>query len=136
MTSIDFPEANLALAKDQPQYQTLFTAMSGEPEFHMTVCLQLTDEEVDEIVRTRKIWHTQSTFGKGFSPIRMSTTNPFVSPVITDLQPMDENRTPVEEWDKTHYVNEWITGLQGLGPCINCGRQEQEHFWSSRQCKL
>lgn len=146
MKSIDFPEANLPLAKDQPEYQTLYVHFQKftVPYFPMTACFQLTDEEVEEIVRTRKLWFTQSTFGKGFSPITLSLMNPYENPIITDKIPDDENRTPAEAWDKTHFLSR-IKVPEGAEnkllivdrtPCLNCNKMEEEHYWSSRQCEL
>lgn len=144
MKSIDFPKANVALAKDQPQYQTLFVYMDktgNDPNGEVTCCFELTDEEIAEIVRTKKAWFTQVTFGRGYAPVRMSFASPFV-PEDSEATspPMDENRTPADVWDKTHYA-----GTKGIifpgqgfivvGPCKNCGAEEQEHFWSSRQCQ-
>ena len=43
----------------------------------MTACFELNKEEIDEIIRTGKIWHTQMLFGANFQPIIMSTQNPF-----------------------------------------------------------
>lgn len=100
MRSIDFPQANLPLAKDQPEYETLHVhvetkqveippriAEQGEVipgkiediSWSMTACFELSDEEIEEIVRTRKLWYTQMVFGKQFQPIRMRTQNPFIT---------------------------------------------------------
>lgn len=78
MTSLQFEGANVALAKDQPEYETLHVL--HQPDEHgspMTACFQLTPEEIAEIVATGCIWHTQWTFGHAFQPIRMSTSKPF-----------------------------------------------------------
>ena len=78
MTSADFPQRNVELAKDQPEYETLYSHVDqSRPETPVTCCFDLTDEEIEEIVRTRKIWHTQWTFGHPFQPISMTTSNPF-----------------------------------------------------------
>jgi len=144
MNSIDFPKANIQLAKDQPQYRTLFIHVdkSGrDPEGNVTCCFELSEEEVQEIVRTKKLWFTQVTFNRGFSPIRMSTTTPF-TPEESEAEtvPADENRTPVEMWNKTHYKGTEGTIYPGQGyiihgPCANCQKEEEHHFWSTRQCE-
>lgn len=83
MRSIEFPQANIALAKDQPEYETLHVhADINDPTLPMTACFELSPEEVMEIYRTGKIWFTQLTFGKPFQPIRMSTSNPYVQEEI------------------------------------------------------
>jgi len=138
MQSIDFPEANLPLAKDQPQYRTLYVHVNKkDPTVEMTCCMELSEEEIAEIVSTKKVFFTQVTFGRGYSPIRMSTTNPFIVPIITDKQPADENRISADEWDRTHYRDSHTHVVHDEeGPCINCGNAEANHFWSSRQCEL
>lgn len=99
MTSIKFPEANAALAKDQPEYQTLFVFVemkdipvkvpaadvhilgqerTKQVPWSMTACFELTDEEIEEMVRTKKLWFTQMTMGNLFQPVIMSTQNPFL----------------------------------------------------------
>lgn len=91
MESAKFEEANLALAEDQPEYQTLHgylerkTLVDAQGKTHnapwsFTACFQLTDEEVEEIVRTRKIWYRQMLFGHAFHPIRMATRKDEVLP--------------------------------------------------------
>lgn len=145
MKSIDFPKANVALAKDQPQYQTLFVHVDKtgrDREVQVTCCMELSEEEVNEIVRTKKMWFTQVTFGRGYNPIRMQLSSPFTAEESeSNTNPMDENRTAVEEWNRTHFKGTEGTVFPGQGyvihgPCSNCGRDETEHFWSSRQCKL
>lgn len=79
MKAADFPQRNVLLAENQPEYETLPAHVDTDaPELPFTTCFELSDEEVEEIVRTRRIWHTQLTFGHAFQPVRMATTNPFV----------------------------------------------------------
>lgn len=106
MKAVQFPEANIQLAESQEEYETLpiwmdldedkqptMTMMADaggnlsmqrrDPYGEAAYCMELTDEEVEEIVRTRKIWGVQSTFWNSFQPIRMSTQNPFNQPNLT-----------------------------------------------------
>ncbi len=92
MKSVTFPEANCELAKDQPEYETLHVfvekkeiAVRDHPHddlsieeipWSMTACFELTDEEIADIVATRKIWHKQMLFGNKFQPILMTTSKP------------------------------------------------------------
>lgn len=144
MKSVDFPQANLPLAKDQPQYQTLFVRF--EPQTYgspMRACFELSDEEIEEIVKTKRLWFQQLTFGNGFSPIHMSFQSPFpeiVNPFF-NIEPMDENRTPADLWNSTHYKDDKAIDVVSARisietVCANCGKKEEEHYWSSRQCKL
>ncbi|MDF2189293.1 hypothetical protein [Paraflavitalea sp. CAU 1676] len=80
MQPIEFPEANLILGKDQPEYRPppVFLDRS-DPSTPMTACFELSDEEVAEIVATRRIYNTQRTFGKLYHPILLTTRNPFTN---------------------------------------------------------
>lgn len=87
MIAIDFPQRNVMLAENQPEYETLpihvpldENGVLTDAESPCTCCFQLNKEEIDEIVRTGQIWFTQYTFGNAFSPITMSTQNPFENP--------------------------------------------------------
>ncbi|HEY8690543.1 MAG TPA: hypothetical protein VIM07_15005 [Chitinophagaceae bacterium] len=96
MIAVDFPQRNLMLAEDQPEYETLpvfcemkevivpnkpndpqLAIMTKNVPWTMTAYFALNKEEIDEIVRTGKIWHKQCLFGGDFQPIMMSTQNPF-----------------------------------------------------------
>ena len=96
MIAADFEQRNMMLAEDQPEYETLpaycevreiiIPNSPNDPQlaiitktvpWSITCCFQLNKEEIEEIVRTGKIWHTQMLFGSNFQPIIMSTQNPF-----------------------------------------------------------
>lgn len=89
MNFIDFPQSNLNLAENQPEYQTvpvfvdykqMMNPATGEPvnvPWSMTCVNGLSDEEINEIVRTRKIYYRQMLFGNQFQPIFLSTKDPF-----------------------------------------------------------
>jgi hypothetical protein len=103
MTAIDFPQRNVLLAEDQPEYETLpvycetqemivpnrpndpqLAIMTKEVPWSMTACFQLNKEEMDQVAATGQIWFTQMLFGNNFQPIRMSVLNPFESEEPTD----------------------------------------------------
>lgn len=93
MKAVDFPQRNVMLAENQPEYETLpvyceiktisvASGHSGVPSekeipWSMTACFELSDKEIEEIVATKKIWHRQMLYGSNFQPILMSTQNPF-----------------------------------------------------------
>ena len=96
MIGVDFPQRNLMLAEDQEEYETLpvfvemqdvivpnkpndpqLAVMTKTVPWSMTCCFELNKEEIDEIVRTGKLWYKQMLFGNMFQPISMSTQNPF-----------------------------------------------------------
>jgi hypothetical protein len=88
MTPIDFPQRNLMLAEDQPEYQTLpvFVDQREVPTqegpkaipWSMTCVYEFSDEEIAELIATRKLFYRQMLFGHSFQPIFMSTKDPFI----------------------------------------------------------
>lgn len=106
MRAITFPEVNLELAKDQPEYDTLPVYVHWQekllpvPEhrrfvggntvemrkiaMEMVACFELTDEEVAEIVKTKKLWYRQMIFGNKFQPMNIFVDNPFVQKEVKE----------------------------------------------------
>lgn len=88
MNFVDFPQRNLMLAEDQPEYQTLPTHVEyrevNTPDgpkkipWSMTCVYELSDEEISELIATRKLYYRQMLFGHQFQPIFMSTKDPFL----------------------------------------------------------
>jgi len=88
MNFIDFPQRNELLAKDQPEYQTipvfvdkrLIKTEDGPKEipWSMTCVYEFTEEEIAEIIATRKLFYRQMLFGHHFQPIFLSTKDPFI----------------------------------------------------------
>lgn len=138
MKSIDFPEANIAIAKDQPQYNTLYCHLGMTPERPMICKMELTDEEIEYIVKNRHVFYSQFTFGMNFQPMQIMTIHPFSNPVVEFQPPLDENRIPAKEWDSLHFNSGLEPNVQinVNAVCLNCNKKWSEHFFSSRQCKL
>jgi hypothetical protein len=88
MQPIDFPQRNLMLAEDQPEYQTLPVFVDVRevktPDGHkpapwsMTCVYQFTDEEIAELIANKKLFYRQMLFGGQFQPIFLSTKDPFI----------------------------------------------------------
>jgi len=88
MNFVDFPQRNLLLAEDQPEYQTLpvfveerHIETENGPKailWSMTCVYEFTDEEIAELIANRKLYYRQSLFGHSFQPIFMSTKDPFL----------------------------------------------------------
>lgn len=72
MIAVEFEEVNVRIAEHQDEYETI-PAFVNQQEGSITCCFQLNKEEIDEIVRTGKIWHKQVNFNKPINPIAMST---------------------------------------------------------------
>ena len=62
MKLIEFPEQTVIIAKNQPEYLPLPANIS--PEGIVTCCWELSDDDVAQIIKTRKIWHQILTFKK------------------------------------------------------------------------
>lgn len=74
MTPVEFPQQTVILAKDQQQYQPLpaHVTVTGV----ITSCWEMSQAEVDELVRTRKLWISVLAFGAPPQPIRPSADIP------------------------------------------------------------
>lgn len=78
MEPITFPEQTHVLGENQPEYRPLPVHIDqNDPRIPMTACFELTDEEIADIVSTKKLWHQQLTFGNAFQPVLLTTKKPF-----------------------------------------------------------
>lgn len=141
MKTVDFPEANVAIAKDQPEYLTLYAAMINSPQREMIVEFELTEEEIADIVKNKKLYYVQLTFANPFQPMSIHTKSPIRNPVLEYDQPADENRVTSELWDATHYLDDTGIdivpgGISMTKVCKNCGKHWDKHFFSTRQCEM
>jgi hypothetical protein len=69
----DFPESNVALGKDQPEYQTLYADEAGDTFY----TYKLTLRARAYVLLTGKMWLYQRTFNKPFQPIYPAILNPW-----------------------------------------------------------
>lgn len=81
MKAIEFPEVNVRIAENQPEYETLpvnRTIREDAPYFsNVTMCFELDEEERKQVAETGQIWHTVLQPNDAlFHPIRMSTVKP------------------------------------------------------------
>ena len=79
MTPVEFPQQNVVLGKNQPEYLPLPAFFDQEGT--MVTAWEMTEEERNEFLRTGRIYLTQLTFGKPFQPVRLDIHCP-----ITDVQ--------------------------------------------------
>lgn len=68
MKSIEFEEANIRIAEDQPEYETL-PAHYNQTEGSMTFCFELDPDELEQVGKTGRIYIKQLTFGNALQPI-------------------------------------------------------------------
>lgn len=67
MKPIEFPGHNVVFAKDQPEYQPLPALRM--PDGEVITCWEISDEELEEIVKTKRIYLSQLTFNQPLQPI-------------------------------------------------------------------
>lgn len=80
MKPAKFPASNVEFAKDQPEYQMLPAHVSSAAQGVVTTCWELNDIEVAAIVKHRRIWLQQMTFGEPLQPQLPSAIKPSLIP--------------------------------------------------------
>jgi len=82
MKAINFEGNNFVLAEDQPEYESLPVHVKyniipeGEVPWEITACFEFSDEEIQELIKTKKLYYSQLVFGNLFHPMRLSLKNP------------------------------------------------------------
>lgn len=77
MKAIKFKEVNLQIAENQEEYETLPAKIDIEdPAAPTTMCIELNQAEINQVVKTGMIWLTVLTFMRNFQPIKMSLLKP------------------------------------------------------------
>lgn len=74
MRPIEFEEQNCIYAKDQPEYLPLPAHRTEDGQ--VTSCWELDEDEIQQIIRDKKIYLTLLTFGDPLQPIMISVVNP------------------------------------------------------------
>lgn len=94
MTPIQFPEANVIFAKDQQEYLPLPAHRVGNDVGLVNTCWELSDEEIETLIMTKKVWVSIYTFNKPLVPI-MLTVNRSELYETPERPVMDE--TPLQD---------------------------------------
>lgn len=74
MKLIDFPQRTVIFAENQPEYLPLPAHIDNDGV--VTCCWELSDDEIAQIIKTRKIWHQILTFKKALQPQLLLTECP------------------------------------------------------------
>ena len=82
MKPVHFKHSNCVIGKDQPQYKSLPAFKEKSVEGRVAFCYELSVEEIQKIIDSRRIWVMQVTFNKPFQPILLS-----VDPLVV-LEPV------------------------------------------------
>ena len=67
MTPVEFEQSNITYAKDQPEYQPLPAHVDSSHQI-ATTCWEFTDEEIELLRTTKRIWLQQYIFGQALQP--------------------------------------------------------------------
>lgn len=70
-----FSEAQIVMAINQPEYQSL--PVHVDQYAIATSCWELTAAEIATIIKTKRIWIRQMTFGETLQPQLPQVENPF-----------------------------------------------------------
>ncbi len=85
MNLVKFKEVNLIIAENQPQYLPFpCYRVRNDPEAKVYACWELSDDELAEVIKTRKIWQTILTFNNPLQPQGMSAYKPEELYELTD----------------------------------------------------
>lgn len=76
MKPIQFPGVTHTLAEDQPQYMPLPIQHLHNEQETVLSCWEVTDEDIELLRQTKKIWVEQWTFGGLLQPQRISLERP------------------------------------------------------------
>lgn len=76
MRPAPFAEQNVVFGSAQPEYDPLPAHASMEVDGIVTTCWELSEIEIAAIVKHKRIWTQQMTFGKSLQPQRVTVTKP------------------------------------------------------------
>lgn len=74
MKAIEFEQQNVVFAKDQKEYQPL--PAHAQNNGLVTFCMELDDQELEAVKKTKILKLTVLTFGRSAQPIRVTTVEP------------------------------------------------------------
>lgn len=73
MKPIKFEGVNRTYAEDQPEYQPLPVMAIPSPEGVVISCWEVSDEEIEEIKKNRRIYLSQWTFNQPLQPVLLAS---------------------------------------------------------------
>jgi len=81
-----FPEHNTAIAKDQPEYETLYAYATGDDSGTIICCWKLTLKERLMILFTGCVWHRVLTFFQPLQPQLLTVEKPAEIPTEKEVK--------------------------------------------------
>jgi len=123
MKAIEFPEVNLRIAEDQDEYMTLPAYMNPH-EGSITSCFELDDDEIEEIVKSKKLFIKVLNFGQPMQPISLSVIKEHLIVDVWNWQKLETTcpkckQNPVRVLTKSGEDN--ACGHNDLVNCHHCG---------------
>lgn len=137
MKAINFPQASVNIAENQPQFSTLPSAVVLEPvktengqvgkAKTVVNCFSLSDEDIREIVKYRKLWYRQLIFEEALQPYNIfamddyfdekswsEAAKPMAKPIEYDR--IFNVRIKVSFWDKIRmlFVDNYHIKVKGV----------------------
>tara|TARA_R110002020_G_scaffold475112_1_gene708608 strand:+ start:4485 stop:4745 length:261 start_codon:yes stop_codon:yes gene_type:complete len=67
MKPVSFKGQNVVFAKDQPEYQPLPALKM--PDGEVITCWELSDQEIEDVTKTKRIYLQQLTFNQPLQPV-------------------------------------------------------------------
>lgn len=75
MKSIQFPGATIQIGKDQPEYNVIHAMPGANTEAgEVIACFELSEEELQEVMKTKRIYYSRLTFHQPFQPMKIFTS--------------------------------------------------------------
>lgn len=69
MKPVKFPGQNVVFGENQPEYQPL--PALAMPDGEIITCWEITDEDIEKMTSSRRIYLSQLTFNRPLQPIKL-----------------------------------------------------------------
>jgi len=82
MKPIEFKGQNVVFAKNQPEFENLpaYCGPDVEGKTVAVTCWEMTDQELQEVVKTKKVFVITVTYGGPIQPQSLEAYNPMIFP--------------------------------------------------------
>lgn len=71
MRSVNFPGANVKIGEGQPEYNVIHAMIGDQEVGELICCFEFTDEEIQQIILSKRVYYSRLTFGQPFQPMRL-----------------------------------------------------------------
>lgn len=111
MKAVEFEGFNVVYGKNQPQYNNLpaFVDPEGTEERSVLYCYELTFEEIQQVVKDRRIYGLQMIGSGGFNPVNCFVKNPLLindeKDTAEEVEVLNEIAPSAEEVNKMLKIN-------------------------------